>query len=87
MYSNKDQNKSSNIPWNGSKEESNYKPLPNNTTSVPQEFNMNSEMMQDDTCSEKLTETNPCQGHNKEDAAFSQASLQQQVYNLKNTKP
>lgn len=26
MYSDADQNKSSNIPWNGSKEESNYKP-------------------------------------------------------------
>jgi len=43
--------------------------------------------MQDDKCSEKLTETNPCQGHNMEDAAFSQASLQQQEYNLQNTKP
>ena len=43
--------------------------------------------MQDDKCSEKLTETNPCQGHNMEDAAFLQASLQQQEYNLQNTKP
>jgi hypothetical protein len=41
--------------------------------------------MQYDKCSEKLTETNPCQGHNMEGAAFSQAFLQQQEYNLQNT--
>ena len=43
MYSDTNQNKSSNIPWDGSKEESNYKPLPNSGTSVPQS-SMSSEM-------------------------------------------